>query len=142
MYDFGDAIRFAANTAVEDEEDLTKVGLNMEHYEEFTKGFMTASKSFLTKNEIDNMALGAIAITIELASRFLADHINGDKYFRIHKENHNLDRARCQIKLAQDMLDKYDMMCKIVNDTVFIEEVNELNNIAFSDVAVAIEAYK
>ena len=75
------------------------------------------------------MALGAIVITIELASRFLADHINGDKYFRIHKKNHNLDRARCQIKLAQDMLDKYDMMRNIVNDTVFIEEFNDLNNI-------------
>ncbi len=114
MYDFGDAIRFAANTAVEDETDLSKVGLNMENYKEFTKGFISASKDFLTKNELDNMALGAIVITIELASRFLADHINGDKYFRIHRENHNLDRARCQIKLAEDMLDKYDKMCEIV----------------------------
>ncbi len=118
MYDFGDAIRFAANTAVEDEMDLTKVSLNMEHYEEFTKGFMTASKGFLTENEIDNMALGAIVITMELASRFLADHIDGDKYFRIHRVNHNLDRARCQIKLAQDMLLKYDEMCRIVRDCV------------------------
>lgn len=116
MYDFGDAIRFAANTAAEDERDLDKVGLNMEHYREFTKGFMTASKDFLTRNEIDNMAMGAIVITIELASRFLADHINGDKYFRIHRENQNLDRARCQIKLAQDMLDKYDEMHGIVEE--------------------------
>lgn len=114
MHDFGDAIRFAANTAVEDETDLSVVGLNMENYEEFTKGFISASKDFLTKNELDNMALGAIAITTELASRFLADHINGDKYFRIHRENHNLDRARCQIKLAEDMLMKYDIMSNIV----------------------------
>ena len=88
------------------------------------------------------MALGAIVLTIELASRFLADHINGDKYFRIHRENHNLGRARCQIKLAQDMLDKYDVICKIVNDAVFINEVNDLSNIAFDEVAVVIEAYK
>ena len=60
------------------------------------------------------MALGAVVITIELASRFLADHLNGDIYFRIHRPNHNLDRARCQIKLAQDMLDKYDVMCETV----------------------------
>lgn len=114
VYDFGDAIRFAANTAVEDETDLSLVGLNMENFEEFTKGFLSASKGFLTKNELDNMAFGAIAVTIELASRFLADHINGDKYFRIHRENHNLDRARCQIKLAEDMILKYDKMCNIV----------------------------
>lgn len=114
MYDFGDAIRFAANTAVEDETDLSKVSLSMEKYEGFTKGFIEASKDFLTQNELDNMALGAIVITIELASRFLGDHITGDKYFRIHRENHNLDRARCQIKLAEDMLEKYDEMCEIV----------------------------
>jgi hypothetical protein len=114
MYDFGDAIRFAANDAVEDEIDLSIVGLNMEKYEQFTNGFVSASKDFLTENELDNMALGAIVITIELASRFLADHLNGDKYFRIHRQNHNLERARCQIKLAEDMLAKYDEMCSIV----------------------------
>lgn len=113
-YDFGDAIRFAANTAIEDEVDLSKVGLDMEKYEEFTKGFIIASRELLSKEELNTMALGAITITIELASRFLADHINGDKYFRIHRENHNLDRARCQIKLAQDMIAKYDSMYNIV----------------------------
>jgi len=115
MHDFGDAVRFAANSAMEDETDLSKVELDMEKYEEFTKGFISASKSFLTKKELENMAFGAIAITIELASRFLADHINGDKYFRIHRKNHNLDRARCQIRLAEDMIVKYDKMCNIVN---------------------------
>ncbi len=113
-YDFGDAIRFAANTAVEDETDLSKAELDMNKYEEFTKGFMTASKEFLIKEELDTIALGAIIITIELASRLLADHINGDKYFCIHRENHNLDRARCQIKLVQDMINKYDEMCNTV----------------------------
>jgi len=113
-YDFGDAIRFAANTAQEDEKDLSRVELDMDKYEEFTKGFITASREFLSKKELDTMALGAIVITIELASRFLADHINGDKYFRIHRKKHNLDRARCQIKLAKDMIKKYDIMCNIV----------------------------
>jgi serine/threonine protein kinase len=116
VYDFGDAIRFAANTAREDETDLSKVGLNMENYEAFTRGFISAAREFLTKNELDAMALGAIVITIELASRFLADHINGDKYFRIHRQNHNLDRARCQIQLARDMIAKYDKMCDIVRE--------------------------
>lgn len=116
-HDFGDAIRFAANTAVEDEPDLTKVGLNLEHYTEFTRGFMQACQGFLTEREVETMALGAVIITIELASRFLADHIGGDKYFRIHRPNHNLDRARCQIRLAEDMLDKYDAMCRIVEES-------------------------
>lgn len=117
MHDFGDAIRFAANTALEDEPDLSKVALNMENYRQFTKGFMSACGSFITPREIENMALGAVTITIELASRFLADHLLGDKYFRIHREGHNLDRARCQIKLAQDMLAHYDEMCAIVKES-------------------------
>lgn len=125
MHDFGDAIRFAANTAEEDERDLSKVGLNMDHYRAFTEGFMTACQGFLTQAEIDTMALGAIVITIELASRFLADHINGDKYFRIHRENHNLDRARCQIKLAQDMIANYDEMVAVVKEYVSASDVSD-----------------
>jgi len=123
MYDFGDAIRFAANTAVEDEADLSKVGLNMVNYEEFTSGFILASRDFLSEKEIENMALGAIVITIELASRFLADHLDGDKYFRIHRPNHNLERARCQIKLAQDMMLKFDAMHKVIEETAMMTAI-------------------
>jgi hypothetical protein len=35
--------------------------------------------------------------------RFLADHLNGDVYFRVHREGHNLDRARTQFKLVREM---------------------------------------
>lgn len=113
-YDFGDAIRFAASSAAEDETDLSKVYLDMDYYEAFTKGYMEASGKDLTQNEIDTMALGAITITLELASRFLADHIDGDRYFHIHHENHNLERAKNQLKLVEDMEAKYSMMCEIV----------------------------
>lgn len=113
-YDFGDAVRCAANYAAEDETDLTKVGLNMEFFESFTDGYMSAAQSFLTPAEAEYLPLSAPTIAFELGSRFLADHIDGDKYFRIHRPNHNLDRARCQLKLCRDMLDKYDDMCAIV----------------------------
>jgi Ser/Thr protein kinase RdoA (MazF antagonist) len=112
-YDFGDAVRSAANYTDEDETDLTKVGLNMEYFESFTEGYMSAARSFLTPAEVKYLALSAPTITFELASRFLADHLDGDKYFRIHRPDHNLDRARCQIKLCRDMLDKYDAMCAV-----------------------------
>ncbi|MCL2517255.1 MAG: aminoglycoside phosphotransferase family protein [Oscillospiraceae bacterium] len=109
-HDFGDAIRFAGNKAAEDETELTKVGLNMVYYKEFTHGFMDSAKQFLTETEIETLAFGAPIITLELASRFLADHIDGDNYFRIHRPNHNLERARCQIRLAEDMFTKLDEM--------------------------------
>jgi hypothetical protein len=120
VHDFGDAIRFAANTAEEDEVDLSKVSLDMELYKEFSKGYLHQGMTFLTPEEIDSLALGAFTITVELASRFLADYINGDKYFRIHRYNHNLDRARCQIKLAKDMFHKMDEMRNIINESMLL----------------------
>lgn len=114
VFDFGDAVRFACNTAAEDETDLSKVGLDLEMYDHFTHGFIGELKGFFGSVELENMAWGALIISIELASRFLKDHIEGDKYFRIHHENHNLERARNQIALAKDMEKKFDKMCEIV----------------------------
>lgn len=115
VLDYGDAIRFAANTASEDEPDLSRVGIHLVKHEAFTKGFVTASREFLTGQEMNHMVLGAITITLELASRFLADHLVGDRYFRIHRPGQNQDRARCQMKLAQDMMNRYDHLCNMVN---------------------------
>ena len=114
VLDFGDAIRFAANSAEEDETDLNKVYINMELYEAFADGFMSEIGQSLTKCEIENMPLGALVITLELASRFLADHIMGDKYFKIHREGQNLDRARCQMKLALSMEENMNKMQDII----------------------------
>ncbi|MCL1857626.1 MAG: aminoglycoside phosphotransferase family protein [Oscillospiraceae bacterium] len=117
-HDFGDAIRFAANKAAEDETDLNKVYLDFEYFKEFTKGFTGAIGQSMTDIETETLALGAPIITFELASRFLADHIDDDKYFAIHRENHNLDRARCQMKLACDMMEKLDDMCGFVQECI------------------------
>ena len=123
-HDFGDAIRFAANKAAEDERDLSKVNIDFDYFKEFTRGFAGAVGGSLTGKEIETLALGAPIITFELASRFLADYIDGDKYFAVHRENHNLDRARCQLKLAVSMMDRLDEMCEFVR-----ESVNSINPI-------------
>lgn len=115
VLDFGDAIRFAANTAPEDEVDLSRVSINMDLYKGFAEGFLSALGGGLTSTEIRFMPWGAKIITMELASRFLADHLNGDVYFRIHRENQNLDRARCQIKLAMSMEENFDEMNEIIS---------------------------
>lgn len=116
MYDFGDAVRFAANSAAEDESDTTLVSLDLQRYSAFTRGFVSSLGNHITQAELDNMALGAFAITLELASRFLDDYITGDKYFATRYPAHNLDRARCQIALAMDMDSKLDQMQAIVNE--------------------------
>lgn len=113
-YDFGDAIRFAACTAAEDERDLSLVKLDEECYEAFTRGFIGGAEGFFTEAEIESMAWGARNITIELAARFLEDHLCGDKYFKTHRKDHNLDRARAQIQLVKDMEAKFDWMVETV----------------------------
>ncbi len=112
-YDFGDAIRFAANFAAEDEKDLSKVGLNLEAYEAFASGFVSECRTFCSREELESLAIGAVTITFELAARFLEDYLNGDKYFRVAHPEHNLERGRSQLALALDMKEKIAQMQQI-----------------------------
>ena len=111
-YDFGDSIRFGCNPAAEDERDLSKVVFQIDLFESFTKGFLSVLK--LTKSEIDNLAFSAILMTYECGMRFLTDFLEGDVYFRTNRAGQNLDRARTQFKLIEDMEKVFDQMQKIV----------------------------
>ena len=111
--DFGDAIRFGASTAMEDERDLSKVSLSLPYYKAFTEGFLSACGDSLTEAELKTLPLGAKLMTLECGARFLTDYLNGDVYFRISREEHNLDRARTQIKLVQDIERKWDEIERI-----------------------------
>lgn len=114
MYDFGDAVRFIANTASEDEADLTKVSFDAGKFRAFCEGYLSQVKNALTKDELDSLVLGAFSITIELASRFLDDYLTGDGYFKVNYPGHNLVRARCQLHLAKDIIRQYDELCAVV----------------------------
>ena len=112
--DFGDAIRFGANTALEDETDLNKVSLDLGLYEIFAKGFLEGCQGILTENERKMLPMGAKMMTLECGMRFLTDYLEGDTYFKIHRKHHNLDRCRCQFALVADMERKWDKMTEIV----------------------------
>ncbi len=112
--DFGDSIRFGATTAAEDERDLSKVHFDLHLYEVFVKGFIEGCGGALTELEMEMLPMGAILMTFECGMRFLADHLEGDHYFKIHRENHNLDRCRTQFKLVSEMEDKLPEMKAIV----------------------------
>lgn len=116
--DFGDAIRFAANYVEEDCPNLEFVGVNLDVYAAFADGFLNQTANALTKAEIDTLPLSCFVITVELATRFLADYIAGDPYFHVNYPEHNLVRARNQIALAKDMLVKMDKMESIVRKYV------------------------
>ena len=112
--DFGDAVRFAANTAEEDCRDLSRVGIDLEIFRAVTDGFLSRTARTLTDMEIDTLADACFSLTAEEAVRFLEDYLRGDVYFKVRDAVHNLERARCQIRLAQDMLVHMDEMRDIV----------------------------
>ena len=112
--DFGDAIRFGANTAAEDETDLTKVSLDLTLFEAHAKGFLEGCNGSLLEGEIALLPIGAMMMTLECGMRFLTDYLEGDVYFRTHRERHNLDRARNQFALVADMERKLPQMQEIV----------------------------
>lgn len=108
--DFGDAIRFGASTAVEDERDLSKVHFSLSRYKAYLAGYLAGAGDGLTAAEKRLLPEGALMMTLECGMRFLADHLNGDVYFRIHREGHNLDRCRTQLRLAAEMEEHLEEM--------------------------------
>ena len=116
LYDFGDSIRFGANTAAEDEKDLSKVSLSLEYFKAYVEGYLEAAGKSLTENEINYLPFSAKLLTLECGIRFLGDFINGDVYFKTEYPEHNLVRARTQFKLVEDIEAKYAEMMRIVDD--------------------------
>lgn len=108
--DFGDAIRFGAATAAEDETDLSKVKLDMEKFRIYTKGFLDGCGGLLSDSEIMLLPEGAKMMTIECGMRFLTDYLEGDRYFKTDYPTHNLDRCRTQLKLVSEMEKYWDDM--------------------------------
>ena len=123
LYDFGDSIRFGAATAAEDEKDLSKMSLDLHLFEVYTRGYLEAAD--LTETEIEMLPMGAYVITLELATRFLKDYLDGDLYFKTAYPGHNLVRARAQIKLAADMQTKLTEMNRIVAEVA--DQVRQKN---------------
>ena len=118
MYDFGDAVRFIANTAEEDEKDVSKVSFDTAKFRAFCEGYVGQVWDALTPEEIDSLVPACFAITIELAARFLDDYLTGDKYFKVCYPEHNVVRTRCQLALAKDIDKKSGELAAIVRETV------------------------
>ena len=114
LYDFGDSMRIGTNTAKDDEKDLSKISCNLQLYEAYAQGYLEACGKLLTKEELELLPYASIIITAEDGIRFLMDHINGDTYYHIDYPGHNLDRARTQLKLLEDMEKKMPEIKKIL----------------------------
>lgn len=103
LYDYGDSMRIGTNTATDDEKDLSKVSCDLKLYELYARGYLESCGDMLTKRELELLPYASIIITSEDGIRFLMDHIDGDTYYNISYTGQNLDRARTQLKLVEDM---------------------------------------
>lgn len=118
LNDYGDAVRSYANAGKEDDQNLENVYMKMDIFESYTRGYLSEALSFLTQPEIDNLAFSALYITFEQVLRFLMDYIDGDNYYKVKYETHNLVRTRAQYKLLLSMEENYDEMCSIIGRIV------------------------
>jgi Ser/Thr protein kinase RdoA (MazF antagonist) len=114
LYDFGDMVRTTTSPSAEDERDLSKVGLQFSLFEALVRGYLSTSGGFLTKSEKNLLAFSGKLITFEIGIRFLTDYLNGDTYFKIHREGHNLDRCRTQFKLVHSIERQEEEMKRLV----------------------------
>lgn len=115
LSDIGDFIRTAGNTGAEDDEDLSRVGVNMPIFQAYTRGYMEKAKAFLTPTEIKLLPYGGRLLTYMQTVRFLTDYLNGDTYYKIHSPKHNLIRTKAQFKLLQSLEEHAAEMDEFMN---------------------------
>lgn len=113
LYDFGDLVRTCTNPAAEDERDLSEVRMQMHMFEALVKGYLSTAGDFLTATEKSHLAFSGKLITFETGLRFLTDYLEGDVYFKTHRQGHNLDRCRTQFKLVTSIEEQEAAMNKI-----------------------------
>lgn len=135
VYDYGDALRLGASTAAEDEVDLSKVFINFDLVRSFTKGFLETMKGVIEKEEIKLLLTGYYTMTLELGMRFLTDYLDGDQYFALstyqkrNRPNINLERARNQLKLVEEIEKNYELLNQIILETLKELEYEDIEDL-------------
>jgi hypothetical protein len=113
-YDFGDMVRTATSPAAEDERDLSRVEMQFDFFEELVRGYLSSAGEFLSKQEKHLLAFSGKLITFEIGMRFLTDFLQGDTYYKVHRDGHNLDRCRTQFKLVESIERQEEKMNRFV----------------------------
>ena len=114
LYDFGDIVRTTASNSEEDEKDLSKVKAEIPRFEAILKGYLDGAGAFLSQAEVDHLVHSGKLITMIIGTRFLTDYLDGDHYFKVHRDGHNLDRCRTQFKLVQSLTEQEEALTQLV----------------------------
>jgi aminoglycoside phosphotransferase (APT) family kinase protein len=114
LHDFGDMVRTATSPAKEDEQDLSKVAMQFSMFEALVRGYLASAGDFLTKAEKQQLVFSGKLMTFEQGVRFLTDYLQGDAYYKVSREEHNLDRCRTQFKLLESIEQQEERMDRLV----------------------------
>lgn len=113
-YDFGDMVRTGTSPAAEDEKDLSRIYMRFNMFEALLRGYCSEAGRVLNACELENLPFAGALITLEIGTRFLTDYLEGDVYFKVHRDGHNLDRARSQFQLVRSIESQFDPMMKLL----------------------------
>ena len=108
MYDFGDMVRTFCSPESEDSTELHRVQARPEIFKALAQGYTQAMEGVLTNAERQSLWLGARIMPLMIGVRFLTDYLQGDTYFHIHREHHNLERAVNQFSLYKSLIAQQD----------------------------------
>ena len=115
LYDFGDLVRTSTVSAPEDEQDLSKIQFRLDMFEALVQGYLESPREMLVRRELELLVSSGSLITFEVGLRFLTDYLDGDKYFKIKRRHHNLDRCRTQLELVRQMDQQKEKMQEIID---------------------------
>ncbi|MDF1549416.1 MAG: aminoglycoside phosphotransferase, partial [Bacteroidales bacterium] len=121
FYDYGDALRTSANTAAEDEKNLSKVQFNLNAFSAFTSGYIENIKNIMSTKEAELFYKAPVLMTYIIGIRFLTDYLNGDIYYKTAYPEHNLTRALVQKALIESMESNEEKMKHIISEAIYSE---------------------
>jgi Ser/Thr protein kinase RdoA (MazF antagonist) len=114
-HDIGDCLRSCCNRGGKTG-DAGDVCFDLDSCRAILNAYAQHARGVLDEIEIGLLYQAIRLIPFELALRFLADHLRGDRYFRVSAPGENLRKARVQLALLADIERKAEAIERIIAD--------------------------
>jgi thiamine kinase-like enzyme len=101
--DLGDMIRTYVSPANEEEQDMDLICIRKDFFKAILHGYNDEMGKHLSEKERSSFVYSGKFMIYMQALRFYTDHLNDDGYYGARYENHNLVRARNQVRLLSEL---------------------------------------
>ncbi len=115
-YDIGDCLRSGCNLQGEETEGWETVRFESDLSQAILQGYLSQAKDFLTKNDYEYLYDAIRLIAFELGLRFFTDYLEGNVYFKVRYQEHNLARALVQFQLTESIESQATAIRAIIQD--------------------------